>query len=193
MTTLTKIEELLEGRLHEKDLSEIANLAEDNANGLIDTLLQHVYEESDDPSVKKASDNATWALQHLHPKDRTTFVYPYKDQLIQLAINTQSPSKQRMVLALLRETEFEKADLQTDFIDFCLATMVSCEHAVGIRSLCIHLAFKQCRHYPELAQELKQQLELMEDGLLQPGLRNAKMNTLKLIKKLHYEDEKELD
>ena len=187
------IEQKLDGRLHEKDLSEIANLAEDNANGLIDLLLRHIFEETDDPVAKKASDNATWVTQHLHPKDRTTYVYPHKAQFMRLAIDTQSPSKQRILLSMLRETEFDKTELQTDFIDFCLTTMLSCDHPVGIRALCIHLAYKQCRHYPELAQELKQQLGLMEDDLLPPGLKSAKTNTLKLINKLRYEEREKLD
>lgn len=188
MTTSINITARLEGRIHENDLIEIANLAADNADGLIDTLLHHVFDESDDLITKKVSDNATWVIQHLHKKDFEQFVLPQKGELIKLAIRTHSESKQRMILSILRETEFSKDKLETEFIDFCLSTMMSCAHSVGTRSLCIHLAFKQCKHYPELVQELKQQLDLMDDELLQPSLKSAKNTTLIRIKKLVYEE-----
>lgn len=183
MTNSVNIAKKLEERLHANDLSEIAHQAEGNADGTIDTLLHFACDETADPATKKIADNATWAIQHLLPKDFSQFVLPHKARLMQLAISTQSETKQRMLLSILRETTFEKDDLQTDFLDFCLSTIASAQHHVGTRALCIHLSYMQCRHYPELLKELKQQLELMDDGLLQPGLRSAKANTLKLILK----------
>ena len=52
----------------------------------------------------------------------------------------------------------------------------------GVQSLCIKLAYQLTRFIPELQQELRTMLEIMEPELLVPAIRSVRKNTLKAIK-----------
>lgn len=85
------------------------------------------------------------------------------------AIDSESAFKQ----------EFDKDGLRTDFIDFCMSRMLSATETVASKALCVKMAYKQCIHYEELIQELKQCLDMMQQEQLPPAVISAVNNIRK--------------
>ena len=71
---------------------------------------------------------------------------------------------------------------RVDLLDFCIERMVSQQEPPGVQSLCIKLTYQLTRFIPELQQELRTMLEIMEPELLVPAIRSVRKNTLKAIK-----------
>ena len=71
---------------------------------------------------------------------------------------------------------------RVDLLDFCMERMVSRQEPAGVQSLCIKLAYQLTCSIPELQQELRTMLEIMEPELLVPAIRSVRRNTLKAIK-----------
>ena len=67
---------------------------------------------------------------------------------------------------------------RTDFLDYCLAGMSSSRYPHSVRALCMKLAYKLCRTHPELLEELKLNLEIMEPDLLPPSLRSVRCRVM---------------
>lgn len=121
---------------------------------------------------KRISDNAAWVMTHL-PKTADTFLNERQGSLINEAMHTTSPSKRRLIMNLLERTTFTREQIRTDFLDFCLKTIVSNE-PIGIRSLAIKLAYTQCIHYPELHTEFDNTLKMMDTTALPPALKHIR-------------------
>ena len=172
------LEERLKDRIHKKDIDEIVQMANGDKR-VIDTLLTLM-----DDSDKRVSNNALWCIQHLLPSDFKTHIVPRKDTLIDTLLKTDDASNRRMLLALLRDMDFDKDEIRTDLLDFSLENIVNLKWPVGTRALCIHLATKLCTFYPELCTELKTILGVMDNEGLQPGLASAKKNALKKLHRL---------
>lgn len=68
-----------------------------------------------------------------------------------------------------------------DLLDFCLERMMSRQEPVGVQSICMKLAYKLTHSIPELQQELRLLLEMMEPELLSPALRSSRKNVLKKL------------
>lgn len=84
-----------------------------------------------------------------------------------------------MILNILNNLNWEKSDIRTDYLDYCLSKITSTE-PYGIRALCMKQAFAQCRHYPELLEEFLTVIDMMEENL-SPGLVSARKNIMKKI------------
>ena len=67
--------------------------------------------------------------------------------------------------------EMKEEDLRTDFLDFCFEHMIDVEELPGIQSVCMKLAFRMCKFYPELMDELKRTLEAMEIDYYKPAVK----------------------
>ena len=67
--------------------------------------------------------------------------------------------------------EMSEDDLRTDFLDFCFEHMIDVEEFPGIQSVCMKLAFRMCKFYPELMDELKRTLEAMEIDYYNPAVK----------------------
>ena len=129
---------------------------------------------------KRTSDNAAWVLTHLPPSGHQ-WLAAKKEQMIDEALRTQSVTKRRLIMALLDRQTFTPDEVRTDFLDFCFAHLSDPEEPYGIRALAAKLAYAQCRHYPELCDELRQTLELIGREPLKPGLRHTRMKILKAL------------
>lgn len=99
-------------------------------------------------------------------------------ELIELAMNTDNPSVRRLSLNVVEKLRMEEDDLRTDFLDFCLEHMQSMEEFPGIQSLCMKLAFRMCKFYPELMDELKRTIEGMEIEYYKPAVKNLRKRIL---------------
>ena len=108
-------------------------------------------------------------------------VYDDKDYLIDRVLKERHKGKCRLLLTMLLRHEFEESELRTDFLNYCIDGIVNAAYPCSVRVLCIKLACRQCRFYPELTAELKSVLHILEKGNLSPGLATARRNVLKII------------
>ena len=162
-----KLGEILAGRLGGSDVLYLA--AEYGAEKVFPYL-------SD--ADKRTADNAAWVLTHC-PSDDDGWLTAHQDELIDLALRTESITMRRLTMTVLLRTPFESDDVRTDFLDFCLDMMMRPDQPNGVRSVAMKLAYLQCRPFPELLDELRQTLDIMETEFLSPALRTTKKNLLK--------------
>lgn len=89
--------------------------------------------------------------------------------------------KRRVMLNLLYRQPFPNPP-RVDFLDFCLERMMSGEELPGVQSLCMKIAYELCRPIPELMQELKTMLAMLEGDLV-PSIQAVRKNILKAMQK----------
>ena len=126
----------------------------------------------------KEASNAAWALTHL-PKEDNIYINMYRAELVQLAVGTPEVPLRRLSMVLLERLEWGRDDIRTDLLDFCLEHMMLPDEPYGVKALCMKLAYQQCCHYPELTEELRQCLLLMEPSELGAGVRHTRGKVLK--------------
>ena len=100
------------------------------------------------------------------------------NELIDQAMQTKNSSVRRLTLNIIERLKMEEDDLRTDFLDFCFEHMVSFEELPGIQTLCMKLAYRMCRFYPELMDELKRTIEAMEIDYYKPALKGLRKRIL---------------
>lgn len=125
----------------------------------------------------RASANALWALTHL-PSQDDVFIAEHRQGLTALALEAADATRRRLALTLLERLEWGVDQVDTALLDFCLGHLMDPSEAVGVRALCAKLAYRQCRHYPELLGELRQSLLMLDPALLKPGLRHVRNKIL---------------
>ena len=160
--------------MHVEDIKALAQRAHDNARErerLFRTMLC---------GEGKEASNAAWTLTHL-PVSDNGFINEHREELVQLAVNTPEVPLRRLSMALLERLEWDVDDVRTDLLDFCLEHMVLGDEPYGVRSLCMKLAYYQCRHYPELKEELRQTLMLIEPTELGSGVKHTRKKILELL------------
>ena len=87
------------------------------------------------------------------------------------AMQTANSSVRRLSLNIVERLEMSEEDLRTDFLDFCFEHMIDVGEFSGIQSVCMKLAFRMCKFYPELMGELKRTLEAMEIDYYKPAVK----------------------
>lgn len=132
------------------------------------------FVHSEDPLVAR---NALWVLTKASDKELAA-LQVMLHELIDLAMSTDSSSVCRLSLTVVDRLKMEEADLRTDFLDFCMDHMARVDEYPGIQSVCMKLAFKMCRFYPELMDELKRILEAMETDYYKPAVKSVRNRIL---------------
>ena len=127
--------------------------------------------------------NALWVMTHM-PRSKSAWLDSHQDELIDMLLIETDVSRKRMLLQLLRDRKYAPDTMRTDFLDYCLSKINSECESHSVRAFCIHLAFKMCRHYPELVAELEEHLSMLSQQQLSPGLTSARRNVLAAMKKL---------
>lgn len=121
--------------------------------------------------------NALWALTKTN-KQEITQLQPLQNSLIDLAMTTANASIRRLSLNLTERLAMHKDNLRTDFLDFCLDHAIAVDESPGIQSLCMKLAFRMCRFYPELQEELLRILQAMEITYYKPSVKSVRNKIL---------------
>lgn len=129
---------------------------------------------------EKIGYHAAWIFTHFSP-EANKWLYEKQDELIDEVMMCEHGGKRRVVLNLLYKQPLADPP-RVDFLDFCLERMLSVKELPGVQSLCMKIAYELCRTIPELTQELKTTLEMME-GELCPAIRSVRKNILKAIPK----------
>ena len=132
---------------------------------------------------RRVSANALWVMTHLPESDKD-WLNSLQDEMIDMLLAEKDTSKKRMLLHLLREQDFDPDEMRTDLLDFCFSKINSECEPYAVRCFSIYVAFRMCRHYPELVSELEQHLDLMSRQPLSPGLKSALRQTRTKISKL---------
>ena len=135
----------------------------------------HQYAFSQDYRVART---ALWGLTKAN-KEELSQLQVILNEIIDQAMQTDNSSVRRLSLNVVERLEMSDEDLRTDFLDFCFEHMMDIEEYPGIQSVCMKLAFRMCKFYPELMDELKRTLETMEIYYYKPavkGVRNRILN-----------------
>ena len=131
----------------------------------------------------RAGGNAVWIFSHFTEEDNE-WLFSKQQELIDAVMSTENITKRRIMMVLLERQTFMEQGFRGDYLDFCFEHMAMLQEPYGIRALCMKQAFVQCSLVPELLPELEATLELMDNNYLSPGLRTAKRNVLKKMKKI---------
>ncbi len=161
------------------DVNDIAGIAQGS-----DAAKQVLYKLMFDTDNRVAN-NVAWIFCNVD-NQCGKWLYPKHDELIDEVLKTPDDTKRRLLLVLLLRQPFDKDNLRTDFLDFCLGCIASGKESTSVRTLSIKLAYEQCKYYPDLLRELQSTLELLETDLLSTGVRTVRRKTLDEMRK-HYQ------
>ena len=121
--------------------------------------------------------NALWGLTKAN-KNELAQLQVILDEFINQAIQTENSSVRRLTLNIIERLEMSEDDLRTDFLDFCFDHMMDVEEFPGVQAVCMKLAYKMCKFYPELMDELKRTLEAMHIDYYKPAVKCARNRIL---------------
>ena len=173
------LETLLSRKIGMGDINCVVELSR-TVPGFHDTLWILVCRKE-----RRVSSNALWVMTHLPECDRE-WLTSLQNELIDMLLSEQDTSKKRMVLQLLKEQDFNPDEMRTDLLDFCFSKINSECEPYAIRCFSIYVAFRMCRHFPELVSELEQHLDMMTYQTLSPGLKSALRQIRTKISKLKF-------
>lgn len=128
---------------------------------------------------EKMAYQAGWLLSHW-PRETDEWLIEKQDQLIDALLSCKQDGKRRVILTILYRQPLLELN-RVDFLDYCLTCFLSNKEAIAIRSLCMKIAYELCRSMPELLQEFKSALELIEEGA-PPAITGARKNILNAIR-----------
>lgn len=178
ITSLSVLRNQLVGRIHTEDVRRIVDCITNDDGDVIMKALYCLLSDAD----QRVANNAAWVLSCSDGKVMR-FLLRYQNQLIDLLIGTKDKSFARILFSILRRQTFEKSNLRTDFLDFCLNEIVNSNQAIAIRAHAIYVSYSLCKAYPELLNELFMTLQMLESETLSAGLRHARNTIMSAIKK----------
>ena len=178
ITSLSVLRNQLIGRIHTEDVRRIVDCMTNDDSVVIVKALYCLLSDTD----RRVANNAAWVLSCSDSKVMR-FLLRYQNQLIDLLIGTKDKSFSRILFSILRRQTFEKSNLRTDFLDFCLNEIINSNQAIAIRAHAIYVTYSLCKAYPELLNELFMMLQMLESESLSPGLRHARNTIMSAIKK----------
>ena len=168
-----ELKKILSRRIGIRDIAEIVVYVHGDEQRI--DRLYALFSHPDDMLAYQA----LWAATHLTPDDNDRLLSRRND-LIDQVLACSHAGKRRLLLNVLYRQP-PACPPRVDFLDFCLERMTAWNEPYGVRSLCMKLAYELCRSLPELLQEYRAALDLMEPGLLPPSLRSVRKNLLKKI------------
>lgn len=172
------LRERLSERIGLKDIREICLSASGPANDSIKHRLYLLITDNND----RVGYNALWIFTHFSDNDKI-WLHPRRNELIDLLLKETHDGKKRLLLRILSDIPVTIEDVRSDYLDYCLGKINSTE-PYAVRAWSIEQAFGMCRFFPELLDELKEELDMMEYGELSPGLLSARRNIEKKLSRL---------
>ncbi len=170
----------LQGKIGLNDIYEICYMTQGKKNN---HQKEELYRLTFDEDTRVAF-NALRVLSHFDLANNE-WLYSKHDNLIDRVMKETHAGKCRVMLNLLLRQPFEEGSLRSDFIDFCIGKITACAQPYAIRAYCIKLAYEQMKYNPELLEELKIALDMLEQEPLSPGLLSAKKQVMKKIDRKH--------
>ena len=167
--------------MHIGEIKTIAQRAHNSA-----TFRKSLFEamQCDD---REEAVHAAWALTHL-PSEDNCHIAKHREALVELATTTDDTSLRRISLTLLNRLEWplpgrtdEAPQYYVTLLNYCLQHMMMPEEPYGVRSLCMKLSYTLSLPYPELLEEVRQSLLLIEPTELGSGVRHTRNKLLKSL------------
>lgn len=158
-----------------EDILEISFLTQDN-NQRKQDLFDLLFDTNDLVAYQ-----AAWVMTHFSLLENT-WLYHKQELLINEAMTCKHAGKRRLILFLLYRQPLVQP-LRVDFLDFCLASLISTQELPAIRVYSMKLAYELCLPIPELLQEFRTALDMLEEQPLQPSIRSARKTVLNALKK----------
>lgn len=163
----------LSERIQMDDIYEILRLVHDSESRKQE-LYDLIYGEDE-----KLGYHAAWIFTHSSEQDNK-WLFARQNELIDEVLVCKHAGKRRVILNLLYRQPLTEIT-RVDFLDFCLEN-ISSKELPAIQSLCLKIAYELCLSIPELMQELKTILEMME-AELSPAVGSVRKNVLKAMQK----------
>ena len=166
--------------LHVDEIKAMARRAHTDA-AMREGLFAAMLGDDRDEAVHSA-----WALTHL-PKTDIPHIATHREELVSLATTTPDTSLRRITRALLERLDWSIQDPEEApphyiaLLDFSLEHMMLADEPCAVRCFCMKLACKLALPYPELQEEVRQCLLLIEPSELKPGALHTRNKTLKLL------------
>ena len=126
---------------------------------------------------ERVTRSALWGLTKAG-KEELSQLQVILNEFIDQAMRTDNSSVRRLSLNIVERLEMSEDDLRTDFLDFCLDHMMDVEEFPGVQAVCMKLAYRMCKFYPELMEELKRTLEAMDIDYYKPAVKCARSRIL---------------
>lgn len=166
--------------LHIGDIKAMAQRAHEDA-AVRERLFAAMLDDARNEAVHSA-----WALTHL-PKTDNPHIAAHRERLTNLAIITPDTSLRRITLSLLERIDWTVSDIDNtpdyyvSLLNFCMEHMMMPDEPYGVRSLCMKLSYTLSLPYPELLDELRRSLLLIEPSELGTGVRHTRNKILKSL------------
>lgn len=167
--------------MHIGEIKAIARRAHENA-----TVREGLFEDMQGNNRDEAV-HAAWALTHL-PKEDNVYIAAHREELVRQAINTVDTSLRRITLTLLERIDWTLSnidnapDYYVALLNFSIEHMMMAEEPYGVRSLCMKLAYRLSLPYPEILDEVRKSLLLIEPTELGAGVRHTRNKILAKLK-----------
>lgn len=165
----------LSGRIGMDEIHEITYLIQYSNKGK-QQLYNFIVDEDDTVAT-----NALWIMTHFSLYENE-WLYRKQNEMIDRLLVVKHPSQQRLLLSLLYRQPLTNPP-RVDFLDYCLEEMITMKEAPGTTTLCMKLAYEMCRMIPELLQEYRVALDMIEPSQLPPSLKTTRKNILKAMQK----------
>ena len=166
--------------LHIYDIKAMASRAHQS-----ETYREALFESMKGSDHREAA-HAAWALTHL-PKTDNVYIAAHREELVGIATTTPDIPLRRITLSLLERIDWTMPDpddvprYYVELLDFSMEHLMMPEEPYGVRSLCIKLAYTLSLPYPELLEELKRSLLMIEPSDLGTGVRHTRNKILKSL------------
>ena len=119
---------------------------------------------------RQVARNALWVLTKATDEELSV-LQPIRNELIDLAMTTEHSSVRRLSLNIIERLEMYEEDLRTEFLDFCIKHMLDIEEPPGVQAICMKLAYRMSKFYPDLMNELKRILEAIQIEFYKPAVK----------------------
>lgn len=168
-------EKKLEQRMLKLQIMDLAMTLHHDECGISDVCRVMLYS-----GQVRSAYNAAWILHHLAVEDKAIYLRPFYDRIVDMAVVPELSIRRGLVLSILAEMSTDEP-VRMDLFDFCMLHMTDMKESDSSRSMMIGLAAKMCKSWPELSNELRACLDLLQYES-KPSLLAARRKALKSLK-----------
>lgn len=173
---ISNIQEKLNKRIYVDDIVEM--IRQYDINYISDEILHFTQNQ---PLIVEY--NSLRVMNHIELTEKHCVYQKNQKYLIDLVLREKDTGKVRLILALLNRQKFYKDDINSEFLDYTINSILMNELPCAIRVLCMKISYKLCVNFKELLLELKETINLISNEYSSSGLLAAKKNILKIIDK----------
>jgi hypothetical protein len=120
---------------------------------------------------------SAWLLVHI-AKAKSSLVAPFQDQLTEGLLVTNNHSIQRSLLVVLLELPI-KRKFKGELLNYCFEVFANPDTAVANRVYALYHLKRFVKSYPEIDQEVRAIIAILESHEMKPALRVGIRNYLK--------------